>query len=87
MTIYQPSTYSRKTGAFRGVLRITAGQVRDHYRIPVILGRSGPHYQSASPMSSALNYVTGRVYQARAFLGQIAKPVRRVVMDRGGARC
>jgi hypothetical protein len=32
---------------FRSVLRITAGQVRDHYRIPVILGRRGPQYLSA----------------------------------------
>jgi hypothetical protein len=32
---------------FRNVLRITAGQVRDHYRIPVILGRRGPQYLSA----------------------------------------
>jgi len=32
---------------FRSVLRITAGQVRDHYRIPVIPGRRGPHYLSA----------------------------------------
>jgi hypothetical protein len=60
--------------AFRGVLRITAGQVKDHYRIPVILGRRGRHYLSASPMSSAVNEVTDRVCQARAFLGQTAKP-------------
>jgi hypothetical protein len=33
--------------AFSSVLRITAGQVRDHYRIPVILGRRGPQYLSA----------------------------------------
>jgi predicted ester cyclase len=32
---------------FRSVLRITAGQVRDHNRIPVILGRCGPRYLSA----------------------------------------
>ena len=32
---------------FRSVLRITAGQVRDHNRIPVILGRRGPQYLSA----------------------------------------
>jgi hypothetical protein len=32
---------------FRSVLRITAGQVRDHDRIPVILGRRGPQYLSA----------------------------------------
>jgi hypothetical protein len=37
------------------VLRITAGQVRDRHRIAVILGRGGPHWLSASPMSSALN--------------------------------
>jgi len=41
--------------AFRSVLRITTGQVRDRHRIPVILGRRRPHYLSASPMSSALN--------------------------------
>ena len=27
--------------------------MRDHYRIPVILRRRGPHYLSASPMSLA----------------------------------
>jgi hypothetical protein len=37
--------------AFSSVLNITAGQVRDHYRIPVILGRRGPHYLSAPPRS------------------------------------
>ena len=29
--------------AFSSVVSVTAGQVRDHYRIPVILGRRGPH--------------------------------------------
>jgi len=55
MTISSLRPITGRPDTFRSVLRITAGQVRDRHRIPVILGRGGPHYLSASPMSSALN--------------------------------
>jgi hypothetical protein len=54
MTISQPSTYSRKAGCLPRRAQDHRRQVTGHHRIPVILGRCGPHYL-ANPMSSALS--------------------------------